>query len=399
VLPVATRGLDQPYGSYSNQYRFDQVATSPEGWVILDDFFPNLLTGFRIAEYNALLKKWPRLSIHSKLPKFRWHHRRYSELYPELAHRVKKFSNVEVPAASFAYLNFVNNACDFLDFIEIRKTPFVFTLYPGGGFGVNDPECDSKLDRVCASPYLKHVVVTQKLTEKYLRARHPEVPSTLIFGCVVNPLYFREPDTPRAWFGHGKATFDICFVAEKYMAHGRSKGYPVFIDAGRRVAASIPEARLHVVGSYGPDDWPIGELADKVNFHGTFVTQELRAFYAGMDVIVSPNIPFVLHGGHFDGFPTGACAEAALCGVAIVASDVLRLNAGYYEEGREIVVVPPVAEEFAEALLMLARDPGQLRSLALAGQQKSRTLYAPEQQISSRLAVIEREAAACGASL
>ena len=35
----------------------------PPAWWILDDFFPNLLTGFRVAEYNALLDRFPGLRV------------------------------------------------------------------------------------------------------------------------------------------------------------------------------------------------------------------------------------------------------------------------------------------------------------------------------------------------
>jgi lipopolysaccharide transport system ATP-binding protein len=381
------------------RFEYEVGARPPEGWVVLDDFFPNLMTGFRIAEYNALLERFPHLSVQSTTPAFYRHHRDYARLYPELAPRVQKFFRGALRQPSFAYLNFVNNACEFLRFLGSRKTPFVFTLYPGGGFGIDARECDDKLDRVCASPLLKHVIVTQKLTAEYLRNRHPQVPVTLIFGCVVNPLYFPLVVPPRAWFGHGKSSFDLCFVAGKYSPHGHSKGYPVFIDAARRVAAAVPEARLHVVGDFGPDDWPLGETADRIKFHGIQTTQGLHELYSAMDVIVSPNIPFVLHPGHFDGFPTGACAEASLCGVAMVVSDPLGLNAGYFDDARELIITPPEAEAVAQALLALARDPDRLRSLALAGQQKSRTLYAPELQMGSRIAVIEREAQACGASL
>jgi lipopolysaccharide transport system ATP-binding protein len=37
------------------------VAQAP--WFILDDFFPNLLTGFRVAEYNAHLQSFPQMQI------------------------------------------------------------------------------------------------------------------------------------------------------------------------------------------------------------------------------------------------------------------------------------------------------------------------------------------------
>ena len=391
--------MNQADGSYQISYRNDRDWQAPdEGWVILDDFFPDLQTGFRIAEYNALLEKFPRLSVHSTRLRFDRYHRRYSHVYPELAPRVKQFLRGALKQPSFAYLNFVNNACDFLHFVEQRKTPFVFTLYPGGGFGIDARESDTKLDCVCASPMLKHVIVTQKLTADYLHARHPSVPSTLIFGCVVHPLYFSEAGAPRSWFGEGKATFDVCFVAGKYMRHGWNKGYPVFIDAGRRLAAIVPETRLHVVGDFEPADWPLEALAERVTFHGRLRTQKLREFYREMDVIASPNIPFLLHPGHFDGFPTGACAEASLCGVAMVVSDVLRLNTEY-QAGDELIVAAPEAEAVSEALVALARDPEHLRAVALAGQEKSRALYAPDRQILPRIAILEREARACGVSL
>jgi lipopolysaccharide transport system ATP-binding protein len=386
-------------GTYQVRYQWGGAERAPADWVILDDFFPNLRTGFRIAEYNALLERFPRLSVHSTLRHFGLHQHEYAQLYPELAPRVKKFSSVDLhPPPSFAYLNFINNAFGFLRFLERRKTPFVFTLYPGGGFGIDDAECDAKLDMVCKSPLLKHVIVTQKLTADYLRARHPGVPSTLVFGCVVNPLYFSEPTVPRSWHGDGKSSFDVCFVAEKYMAQGMSKGYPIFIDAGRRLAAAVPATRLHVVGGFAPEDWPLREIADRVTFHGRLTTANLRDFFAGMDVIVSPNIPFVLHGGHFDGFPTGACAEASLCGVAMVVSDVLGLNTEF-EAGEELVLAPPEVDAYTEALLALARDPERLRSVALAGREKSRILYSLERQIHPRIAVIEREARSCSVSL
>jgi hypothetical protein len=36
--------------------------------------------------------------------------------------------------------------------------------------------------------------------------------------------------------------------------------------------------------------------------------------------------------GNFDGFPTGACVEAALCEVAIMATDALQQNPGFVDQ-------------------------------------------------------------------
>ena len=377
-------------------FRIERVAQSDDVWAILDDFYPNLLTGFRIAEYNAYLERFPRLAVYSTLPDFERHAREFSRLYPELGSRVRPFSNAR--GARFAYLNFLNNAATFLPYLERWRTPFVLTLYPGGGFGIDEPESDDKLARVCASPYLRHVIVTQRRTAAYLAQRHPAVPSSFVYGCVLNRLYFPDVIEPRVWFGEGKDTFDICFVAEKYMAHGLNKGYPTFIEACRKVAAEMPETRVHVVGGFTQADWPLSELSSRVGFHGRLATHALREFFRRMDAVASPNVPFTLHAGNFDGFPTAACKEASLCGVAMVVSDVLAMNTSY-AAGDEIAIVRPDADAFAEALVSLGRDCRRLRALALAGQARSRELLAPERQIEPRIAILEREAAAAGVAL
>ena len=81
-----------------------------------------------------------------------------------------------------------------------------------------------------------------------------------------------------------------------------------------------------MVGGFGPDEWPLGELGERVRFHGKLSTQELAALFATMDVIASPNQPFMPTPGAFDGFPTASCVEASLAGVALVVSDELELN-------------------------------------------------------------------------
>lgn len=393
--------MNWSYDGYTVNYRVDRLASPKpapaQGWAVLDDFFPNLLTGFRIAEYNAYLQHFPRLTIFSTVADFDEQAQAYARLYPGLAPRVRQFSSAGAGTIRFAYLNFLNNAHAFLPYLERWNIPFVLTLYPGGGFGIDEKASDDKLARVCASQCLRRVIVTQRRTADYLKARHPTVSSSFVYGCVINPLYFGVP-LAHTSFGDMKASFDICFVAERYMEHGLNKGYPTFIDACRQVVAAIPETRLHVIGGFSTEDWPLGDLEHCVTFHGRLATQNLRQMFAGMDVIASPNVPFTLHAGNFDGFPTAACAEASLCGVAMVVSDVLRLNE-HYEPGRDLMIVAPEAASFASALIGLGRDVVRLRALALAGQMKSRDLFAPQRQIHPRIAAIEHEAAAAGVEL
>ena len=363
--------------------------------VVLDDFFPNLLTGFRIAEYNAYLERWPDAVVLSSQPHFDACHQQYVARFPQWAGRVRPFASDALAGATLAYLNFLNNAVQFLPTLQARGLPFILTLYPGGGFGVDAPDSDAKLRQVLASPLLRALVVTTPVIAQYLRAFAQREsltlpPVTEIAGVVVNPLYFGE--ARRAYLGAGKRRADVCFVAEKYMERGINKGYPEFIAAAQIAAAADPSVRFHVVGSFSADDVDLGPLAGRLRFHGTLPTSELREFLLNMDVIVAPSRPFTLHAGNFDGFPTGACIEAAACGVAVLAADPLAQNR-LFEDGASIVLIDNAPPAIADALLALLREPARLRRIAQSGQSVVRRHYAPERQIGSRIALLERQLA------
>jgi lipopolysaccharide transport system ATP-binding protein len=154
---------------------------------------------------------------------------------------------------------------------------------------------------------------------------------------------------------------------------------------------------VHVVGSFDASNWraamPAGAPdpdALPLRFHGRLETSALRAFYRGVDVVVSPNLPRVLHAGNFDGFPTGCCVEGALCGVVMVASDPLGLNADRYRDGVEFIRVEPDGADVARALRALLRDPSSVARIGEAGCTVTRRLFAPEVQIGGRIAVLER---------
>jgi lipopolysaccharide transport system ATP-binding protein len=364
--------------------------------VVLDDFFPNLMTGFRIAEYNAYLARWPGLRILTTQPHFAACHAQYAARYPQWAPRVRPFDATALAGATLAYLNFLNNAAQFLPALQARALPFLLTLYPGGGFGIDAADSDEKLRRVLASPLLRGMVVTTPVIARYLGefARRESIalpPVTEIAGVVVNPLCFDAAE--RVFLGAGKDVADVCFVAEKYMERGVNKGYPEFVAAAQEVAVAEPAVRFHVVGGFTADDMALGPLAGRVRFHGTLPTDDLRALLHGMDLIVAPSRPFTLHAGNFDGFPTGACIEAAASGVAIVAADPLAQNR-LFEDGRSIVLTENEPQAIAKRLLALLREPARLRAVALAGQAVVRRHYAPERQIGARIAMIERQLAA-----
>ena len=158
--------------------------------VVLDDFFPNLLSAFRVAEYNWYLKRFPRLIIYSTNPDFNTVHAVYAQRYPQYADRVKPYVESSLSDCAFAYINFLNNAYHFLPDLSSHCIPFIMTLYPGGGFGLEEAESDAKLDQILGSPLLRGIITTQSVTLDYLKAKGCTVPIHFIYGGVMHPIYF-----------------------------------------------------------------------------------------------------------------------------------------------------------------------------------------------------------------
>ncbi len=372
-------------------------------WFIVDDFFPNLLTGFRVAEFNAHLQSFEQLQVMSNYSDFTGHYKHYSAQYPDLAKRISNYIPGRLDGAELAYLTFLNNANALLNDLTQYGVPFVLNLYPGGGLGLDDPESDHKLLRVLRSPLLRKIIVTQPIVQAYILEKASDhgihlAPIHLIPGGVMNPDYFNPMLIHReSRYGQGKSQMDVCFVAECYMPGGVNKGYPEFI-AAMQLLANEAKLRIHVVGGgYTPEDLNVEGLGQTINYHGRLITADLRSFYAGMDLIISPNRPGKLHNGNFDGFPTGACVEAALCGVAIMATDALNQNPGFIDNASIFMLEyddESIPNQIAEKIRHLLVCPELLNRVANEGQDLSISLYSPESQIATRQAILI-DAATC----
>lgn len=368
--------------------------------IIIDDLFPNLVSAFRVAEYNVYLERFGNAKVYSaaaSLPVtrrwriFRKMLREYEACYPQFRGRVELFSPYRDVHCSLFYLIFLNNAFRFIDYLEKAQVPFVFTLYPGGGFHLHQAESDRKLQRVLSSPNFRKVVVTQKTTRQYLlekgfcRAEQIE----FVYGGVLPSEALRAGQIPRKRYGRDKETFDICFVAHKYMEKGIDKGFDLFVEVARKLRAAQADIRFHVVGSFEPADMAAAELEESVSFYGTRTTDFFPSFYSGMDIILSPNVPFVLAPGAFDGFPTGCCIEAGLCGVAVFCSDPLDLNPCFVD-GEDIAIIPLDAQSVADRILEYYHAPQRLYGLAERCQASFLKVFDIEQQMQPRLDLLSR---------
>lgn len=359
---------------------------------VLDDFFPNLLTAFRVAEYNWYLERFPSLVIYSTNPDFELVHSSYARSYPQYADRVKPYDESSLDDCAFVYMNFLNNAAYFLRALTAKQIPFLMTLYPGGGFGLNEAESDSKLNMVLGSPLLRGIIATQPITLDYLENRNCPVPVHDIYGVAAHPMYLHGADLPV----RKDPEFDrlsICFVAERYMPQGANKGYPQFIDTAQALICEFPALRFSVVGSFDLTDVPLSdELKAATIFHGLLPTAGLKEFFFTQHIIISPNRPFLLHPGNFDGFPTGCCVEASLCGVAVICSDELKLNR-YYTNGEDMIICDPTPQAIVVAVENLIRNSDQLKRIGEAGRTVSRQVFDPERQLGQRALLLEKYAA------
>ena len=378
---------------------FSRLRPRHDDLVIFDDIFPHQLSPFRLLEFNSYLSHFRRSSVYStggSLPLI-GESRPLKEIIKEFETNFKAqrgrtfvYRPLQRIEAQLTYTVFLNNADFFFDAIVRIGAPFLFTLYPGGGFRLECPESDEKLRRITTMKSFRKVIVTQNITRDYLLKGAYCSPEQIefIYGGVFPIHPGGLPGVPRPRYQESKRSFDICFVAHKYTPQGRDKGYDVFIEAAKKCRAACPDAKFHVVGPFAPEDFDIGTLEDRITFYGMRTADFFSEFYANMDIILSPNAPFLLQPGAFDGFPTGCCIEAGMSGVAVMATDCLNQNVTF-RDGEDIVIIPRDADAIAQRVAYYYDHPPELYVLAERGKARFREVFAVENQMMPRYKIME----------
>lgn len=390
-----TKGGERVSLKFSNLF----MRNPGEGLLLLDDVFPHQLSSFRITEFNYYLNSFEHAHVYSTGSAFPLLFERrnfneilaeYIEQFPQFSSRIHKYKGINFIGGKLAYMIFLNNAIKFIEFLEIRKIPFVFTLYPGGGFQLNQQLSDDKLQRICRSPYLRKIITTQKITNEYLLSKKFCDTSMLCFqyGGVLALEKLKIRRVAKKYYKQDKSTFDICFVANKYMPGGLDKGFDLFIDTAQRLTKLHSDILFHVVGPYDSSDSDTNDL-ENIVFHGLQQTHFFPSFYSRMDIILSPNIPFILSPGAFDGFPTGACVEAGFCGVAVFCTDVLNQNLSY-QDGEDLVIIEPDFEKICETVHFYYENLDELYNLSTNGQALFSKVFNLKAQMEPRLEVISK---------
>lgn len=372
--------------------------------LIYDDFFPNPLTGYRLDEFTYLLnnikqsgviidseKNYGQFGYSQSKQKDHLSYYNSNEGKNISLSRVRfasKFNNIN---CKVLYVLFYFNLLRIYKFLEFFRIPYVFTLYPGGGFVINDENVDRELKRLLSSPLCKAVIVNQNFTKQYLLEKGlcGENKINLIFGLPVASIKLKADIKEKKYYPFQKDKLDICFVSNKYTTKGQDKGYDIFIETAILLYKQFDYMRFHVIGNFSHEDIDVMELKDKINFLGSLNANDLSKTLMGYDMIISPNRPFVYRGGSFDGFPLGTCVEASLAGCCVVASDVLSENR-YYRDNDEMIIIEPEVSIILKRLLTLLENPDKISEIGKAGRMKTQLLYSEEKQMKQRCEIIKK---------
>lgn len=375
---------DKLLSKYNLSYIFKSLNTDI---LILDDFYPCPLSNFRFIEFNEYLKHYKTLvfTTGKSLPFVNVYDsvNKYIRQHPE-RNKIKVFQRDRKVNAKLAVLVFQHNAEIFLDYLEKNKIPFIFTLYPGGNFKLNEKRGDEGLKRIFNSSYFRKVIVTQRITHQYLIDKKLCKPDDieLIYGC---PIDIKQDEDCNK---NLKNEFvNLCFVAAKYHPTGMDKGYDIFIEVAKLLCKSSKKYRFHVVGGFNKDDINISEIQDCIRYYGYLDLVNLKRLYENMDFIISPNRSNILSSGAFDGFPTAAVVEAGLKGVIMVLTDDLNQNI-YLKNYIDCIFTDHSPENILEKLIEVSDNLKLKQSISNNGQQILFDLFSKEKQLNRRIEII-----------
>lgn len=374
--------------------------------IIIDDAYPHPRSTdtWRGIEFQAYFDAIEHMAIYGTVQSTpllgeesrREIYEKFAQEYPHLKKRVifpYTADYEKIAQAAMLYFVFLQNAYDNLKFVESYQTPFLFELYPGGGFAFHNELSDKKLREVTQSPWFRGVIVSNCVTYNYLIQKGFCTAQQIlpIWGCVLNPKSIPADTYTKTYFGPEKPTLDVAFAAFRYSQDGADKGYDVFVEAAKKLHRISNQIHFHVVGNFDADILDVSELGDTIHFHNVQKAEWFDRFYQQVDIFISPNRVSVLSEGAFDGFPTGCGIDAAVRKTVLLVTDALHQNDGQYIDGKELHIIDADAQQIVALVLEYFNCPEKLIEMGTACAAKARKLYSEENQIQPRVNYLTRE--------
>ena len=376
--------------------------------IVIDSQFPQAVPfGFRNIEINGILSKiensqaymmfpmlpsgkaWFKHGYGSKKEEFNKNLEGYLSYYSLQNKGRIKYLPEKINESCLVYSYFLSETYTLLPYLEENNLPFIFVLYPGGGFGLNNTSSDGMLKEVFESFCFRKVIVTQRVTLEYLKMKNlcPKERIEYLFGGYVQ---FKKSEVLyKKIYPKDKKTIDICFVAAKYSHNGVDKGYDLFIDTAKVICGKYPELRFHVVGGFDENEIDISGISEKITFYGYKSPSFLKEFYSKIDICLAPNRLYKLFEGNFDGFPQGI--DSLCFGVLLMTCDELNNNAGFID-GKEIVIIKPELSSILHKIVPLLENTELLYQIGKDGKEKLFEILNPEKRIEKITEILKKEA-------
>lgn len=360
--------------------------------IIFDDILPSNLSPWRNYEYENLCKEFPNTYIYTDLTSYKGYTLNYSfdennehlvSHYPFLKNKIKKLKKTSNFRAKLGYTLFYNNVIRNIKYFERYSIPFVFTLYPGGGFELNNKEVNDNLKKIFDSDLFRGVIVNQYVIKEYLIANNlvEESKIKLIFGVSLNISNIGKETIHKNY-----DSIKILFFANKYSEKGKDKGFDKFQEIAKSLLNQNKNIEFIVIGNFNIKDLDFPELNDFFTFKGVLIESEYNKILEITHFIISPNAPFILNQGAFDGFPLSTCIAASNFDNVLIMSD-------YFSESQKINLIDGIdyikfdsnIDEVANIILGLISDKSEMNKIATNGKQKIKALYSFESQIKPRI--------------
>ena len=348
---------------------------------IIDDVFPFHISPWRNIDYLNLAKHF-KVKIYCDKPQsnkaipgkktFESLSTDFEEHYPNHNINYKELNLFSPLNSKIVYLLFFNYVHRYYKHLKKHNQPFVFTLYAGGGFQVNNPEIDKFLKEVFSDKLFKGCIVNQKFIYNYLinkKLIHPDKLLYSIGPTNIDFLFNKINDINKLYYRKNKKTFDIIFASNKYMPYALDKGYDVFIETAWALIQKYDFIRFHVVGPFTDNEIIYQDLKPYVTYYGYQDEEFLIDLFQKMDVNMIPCRPFVAQPGHFDGFPTGISLISALTNVVMLITDFLNEN-DFLEDGKDFFCINKGIENIIKIIESLIESPEKLISIGNSGKRK-----------------------------
>ncbi len=368
--------------------------------IIIDDLLPIPLTPWRNFEYENLIRLYPKSKVivdfsNTLLKGEKEYYQHFEELqkgYPLLAEKLTPIRKGTSINSKLVYLLFYNNIKRYYTLLKKNKAFFGFTLYPGGGFKLNDTACDTLLKEAIGDPLCKFVITDQKVTYDYL-TNILQMPKEKIFFIYGIPLQFKDTKETvlleKKYFSGNKTSIDVVFIAHKYRPYGKDKGFDVFQEA---VLALIdnPSFNFHIVGNFTKADLIYTEIENRVKFYGHIGEEIFSTFFEDKDILISPNKPNVIAPGAFDGFPLGSSLAGGFNNCVMLLTNELNESPEIFIDGLHYLKIRPTNEDIVDKLLVLKGDKERMKLIATEGKKRISEIYNYKNQNAERLTVISK---------